>query len=140
MTVKIKTHHIFVSREIIDNAERNDSAHCMGADAIRETIEGAWSVDVSAELIRFNIGEVRYMYPTPAKVSIEAEKFDLEGPEAVEPFKFTLDSRQGCSAPVIRSGPRNKPNKPRTGPNRKRKPGVRWSKRRYAGLKTTTEV
>lgn len=135
---QIKTYNVYVTREIIDNAERNDSAHCMAADAIRETIDGVWSLDVSSELIRFNLGETRYMYPTPARVSVEAQKFDDDGPEAVQPFKFSLDGRQACSAPVIRYGPRGKPNKPRTSPNRKRKPGVRWTKRRYSGLKTTT--
>jgi len=76
----------------------------MVANAIREQIPNSYSVHVSGDFCRFNIGDdrlvtgVRLSYPMPAIALVNIEQYDDEMERHVEctvkPFQFNLDGRQ----------------------------------------------
>jgi hypothetical protein len=134
MPINSKSKFITVPEEIIKKSKRENSRHCMVADAIRRAVPEAYSVDVTAESIRFNVGETRYYFTTPSRVAQNIAMYD-EGRQ-VHPFKFTLQN--GYTAPVLRQT-RAKPAPGNVSKTRKRRLGqkdktVRMTRRR-AGLK-----
>lgn len=127
----MKTMTLKITQDLINEAMQKDSAKCMIAQAVR--MAGGSSTRVTAEHVAFNIDDVRYTFPMPAKASVELLKFDHSKKDA-KPFTITLDGRQGFSRPVIRH-----PERKGRGPTKaKRKPGfpkIRRSERRYHGLR-----
>src|SRR3974390_1998032 len=115
---RIASHKIKVTKEIIRNCLPNSQTHCMEAYAVRIAIPGSWSIKVTSESIRFNLGGnhregegTRYNYPNPRRAGRHAENLDRlydEGhtmeqiADIIGAFTFSIDGRQATSAPVIR--------------------------------------
>lgn len=117
-----------ITQKIIDDAVSKNSAHCMIAQAAR--MAGASSTNVTAEAITFNMGDMRYTYPLPARAAAELVKFD-KNKKLAEPFQFTLDGRTAFERPV-----KHNPNAKKRGPTKKRaKPTAKRSVRRFHGLR-----
>ena len=126
-----RSHSIHCTKEIIAQSVPRNSRWCIVAIAVRDQIQDAYSVEVTAETIRFNIRETRFIYPTQARVAAILIRYDTTGrrPRA---FKFRMNASQGYTCPVVR-----RPHAKR-GPDkikRGTKPKVRHSLRRYVGLK-----
>jgi hypothetical protein len=140
----IKSHKIEVSKEIIEFSKKTHRSQCMVAQAIRRDLPGAWSVKVTSDTIKFNIGGegeskeqgFRYCYDTPGRVGLAIAKFDSEGPGSIEPFSFKLDARQGLVAPIIKKGSQKKSTH-KKGAKRENL-GKRCAVRRYHGLAVVT--
>lgn len=131
---KPKSYRLTATKEIIAGSLPNDSRHCVLEETIRVRIAGAYSVQVTSEVTRFNVGEWRFYYPTPPNAAAIAARFDDTG-KRPRPFKFMLNARScmGVKA-VIRTGP-----KPAPDPTKKKRKETaapkRSGKRRYHGLK-----
>lgn len=85
---------IDVTEEIVAEATRGDSSHCMIADAIAAQIPGATRVAVDLQTIRWSNrdkGE-RYVYLTPPVAQDALVRFDQGQP--VEPIMFRLRAAQ----------------------------------------------
>jgi len=85
---------IRVTQDIIDNAIRGNSRHCMVADAIRAAGIKATRVTVDVNLLRFTerVGDetIRWGYITPVRVQNYIVAFDAG--DTIEPFAFDLKS------------------------------------------------
>jgi hypothetical protein len=81
---------ITVTPDIIENAERRSSSHCMWADAVRVAFPTAKSVSVDLQTIRFTdpAKKLRYVYLTPRAAQISLVLFD-QGTHT-EPTTVTL--------------------------------------------------
>lgn len=112
-----------ITDKILDVSVAKDSTHCMIAEALRQ--RGAWSINVNAEIVAFNIGEFRLMYPLPASAAIQLLRFDNR--EEVHPFAITLHCNTGFLRKVTR--------KPSTHGSGKRRP---YQKRAKSGVKRST--
>ena len=105
-----------VTREIIDQAEQRDSAHCMVAEAVKQAFPRASKISVDVQTIRFTDPDLgrRYAYLTPRRAQYAIVDFDAGRP--TEPFRLQLRGgsvtrsaagrRKGLDAKRI-------PNKPR---------------------------
>lgn len=127
--IKTKTKYIRVTDEIIKNSKKESSRHCMVADAIRHAIPEAYSIDVTAETIRFNVAETRYYFTTPSRVAANIALYDED--RHVPGFAFQLT--KPYTAPVLRN--RSKPAKGNVSKTRPRRLGqqdktVRLTRRR----------
>lgn len=145
---KAKHYTIHVTEEEINKSKKEHAGRCMVANAIRNCIPHAESIDVTSDTIRFNIkdeesGETfRYIYDTTGKAGKEIRKFDDN--EEIKPFKFKLDARQAFIKTVKPRGPR-KSTKKRTGPKNAIPPCKRVNSRRTVvrrrhGLKISSET
>ena len=124
------TYLIDCTKEIIDQAEPRESRWCIVAIAVRLQIPGAYSVHVTAETINYNIGEVRYVHPLPARIAVILSRFD-HTEKRPRPFSFRLDNRLAFTRPVIRR-PLAKRGKDKI---KRKAPGARRTMRRYVGLR-----
>ena len=77
-----------VTQEIITNAIRSDSSHCVIADALQAAVPDARRVSVDLATIRFSdpISRKRYVYLTPAAAQAVLVNFD----QGINPEPFTL--------------------------------------------------
>lgn len=85
---------IYVTQEMIDEAIRNNSGHCMVADAIKAAIPEARMVTVDLQTIRWSnpLKRLRYMVLTPRSVQVYIVNWDLGNKPA--PFSFVLREAQ----------------------------------------------
>lgn len=85
---------IIISREIIEDAVKGDSSHCMIAEAIRDRYPNASAIAVDLQTIRFSDREkrLRYTYLTPRIVQLAIVRFD-QGLDQ-DPFQFSLRGGQ----------------------------------------------
>jgi hypothetical protein len=108
-----KAAHVTVTDEVIANACRRDSGHCMIADALKMMNPGVNHVDVDLQTIRFSdpAKGARYIYLTPPLAQRALIRFD-QG-ETVEPFDFTLRT----PTQIVRAGahPKGAPSNARQG-------------------------
>jgi hypothetical protein len=102
----MKTVNLVITQDIIDNAEPSSTGACMVARALRQQLDGVWSIHVAAGLAKFNVGEMRYAFSVPARVSAAIIAFD-KNPKEVKPFRCTL-RRLASPARVKRKGPYSK--------------------------------
>lgn len=81
---------VYVSRQIIDEAEIKHSGHCMISDAIKAAMPGAKHVATDVQTVRFTDSEepLRYTYLTPRSAAMALLQFD-QGIHT-EPFTFRL--------------------------------------------------
>lgn len=88
-----------VTDDIIDDAVRGHSGHCMVAEAVKATYPGAAYVSVDLQTIRFTdpTKRQRYTYLTPRTVQVALCRFD-EGDTTIEPFNFQLRNGQVTAA------------------------------------------
>lgn len=107
--MKLRDFTLKITKNLIIEAARENSAKCMIARAIHEA--GGTYPSVTKELISFNKDGVRYSYPTPARAAKELVRFD-EG-EDIQPFVVRL-SRNVCSTRPVAYVPRAKVVKPKT--------------------------
>lgn len=127
----IKSKVLHVTKEILRMSERQNSHHCIVANAIRAAIPGVFSVDVTVDSIRFNYGGLRYYWRNPAPIAKRLIKWDENG--EVKPFSFQL--QHPLTAEIQKRLPRvGKPNA-----HPKRAHGDRFIARRRHGLKTLRE-
>jgi hypothetical protein len=79
-----------VTTEHVNDAERENSGHCMVAEAIKSALPEARTVMVDLQTIRFSLFEkgIRYIYLTPRPVQEKLLNFDLGEPTG--PFRFRL--------------------------------------------------
>jgi hypothetical protein len=79
-----------VSKELIDEAYRRDSSHCMTAMAVKDAQPLAASISVDLQTIRFSLPQrrLRFTYLTPRVCQLALIKWD-QG-ELPEPFEFRL--------------------------------------------------
>lgn len=83
---------IAVTQEIIDNSTRNQSRHCMVADAMKAAIPDASRIIVDLNTIRLTMKNGhRWAYITPNKVGNYIVAFDAG--ETIEPFTFVLNDQ-----------------------------------------------
>jgi hypothetical protein len=89
-TLKAPRVKLAVTDELIAEATKEDSSHCMIADAVRAALPYARGVSVDIQLIRFSDWQnrVRYAYLTPRLAQEALVKFDAG--EKVEPFRCEL--------------------------------------------------
>jgi hypothetical protein len=82
---------IYVTSEEIDHAVKNDSHHCMIADALQRTIPSAKYIMVDLQSIRFTDveGGQRYIYLTPPSAQKAIIDFDHGNPN-LKPFSFSM--------------------------------------------------
>ena len=139
--MKPKSWNIAVDEPIIKRAQPNSQAHCLIAEAVRARIPGAWSVRVTTEAVKFNLGgdyktydpeATRFRYDLPSRVGIMAANFDKDR-DSVKPFRFQLDARTATYAPVLWRGPASKPYQKRKR-YRRTSAGRRCTERRHVGL------
>jgi len=143
---RIKSRTIKITREIIDSAIPQNTSHCLLAEGIRKSIPDSYSVYVSGEFVKFNVGDhkkvtgTRYCYQLTSATSKKAEEFDTMEENGIsrshfKPFLFVLDGRHATSAKVVKAGPQSglKRKKKATGYKRK-VTEKRCSVRRYRGL------
>jgi hypothetical protein len=106
-----------VTEDVIEQAERKNSNHCMVADAIKASIPHASSVSVDLATIRFTDPEKRqrYIYLTPYHVQRALIDFD-QGVHN-QPFNFQLRK----AAQVLESGSRRLPDGTKKRPSRANK-------------------
>ena len=92
--------NIAVTEEEINLATRQDSSHCMIADAVKAAVPDAVYIAVDLQTIRFSDTStgLRYTYLTPRTAQIALCAFD-EGHSDIQPFQFQLRD-----AHVTRSG------------------------------------
>lgn len=83
---------VIVTQEIIDNACRRDSSHCMIADAIKAAVPSSHFRSVDVATIRFTDPEkrMRFIWLTPRIAQEKLVQFD-QG-KKVQPFSFWLRS------------------------------------------------
>jgi hypothetical protein len=131
---------ISITQDIIDRAIPGTGSKCMVAMALRERVPNIYSIHVTSEWVRFNIGDckaitgIRYMYPVPARAMRAVRQFDIDRSK-VKPFTFNLDGRDATTAVVVKIGPRNSLDHKRKKNSVKRNVGpVRCRSRRYQGL------
>jgi hypothetical protein len=100
---------IQVTKEIIANACKADSARCMIADALKVAYPDAQAVIVDLQLIRFSDPKSgrRYEYLTPQRCQVGLVDFDQGIPP--EPFEFRLQG--GFSRPMWKKSPAPKDDK-----------------------------
>ena len=67
-----------VTEDIINNAEKRSSSHCMWADASRVAFPTAKSISVDLQTVRFTDPEkkLRYVYLTPRAAQVSLVLFD----------------------------------------------------------------
>lgn len=106
-------HTVRVTQEIIDNACRNDSGHCMVADAIIASVPGSKGASADIATLRFSNPDkgLRYIYMTPRRVQEAILAFDLG--EKPDPFEFRLRAGQTIRAGGRRGGKPRPPKSPR---------------------------
>jgi hypothetical protein len=100
----MKQIYLNIGQDLIDKATPMNSRRCMIAQALRKQ-HGAWSIDVTADSIRFNLDEMRYMCSTPPDAAVNLIRFDRNR-KVVKPFRILL--RNLFSKPVVRHGRRKK--------------------------------
>jgi hypothetical protein len=85
---------IHVTKEIIDNAERQKSSNCMVADSIKARAKAAGAqitnVQVDKQSIRLDMNGKRRIWWTPPVIAKDIDRF--ERGFRVKPFKFELRS------------------------------------------------
>lgn len=105
-----KHYVIKVTEEEIVESQKGHAGKCMVANAIRKSIPGAESIDVTPDTVRFNLFDsnsgktYRYIYDTVGRAGVEILNFDDD--KEVKPFRFKLDARQAFTKEVKRRGPR----------------------------------
>jgi len=118
---------IEVTEEDIRRAERNNSFHCVVAQAVARTITDATNVDVDTQSIRFSVPVSkdgtceRWLYWTPYRV--QQYIIDFDAGEQIEPFAFQLRS------PERRASKRNAGNELTKDARAKRENAYRRAKR-----------
>jgi len=126
-----------VTQDVIDRAKPNNQSWCMLGLTVREQIPGSYSIRIDASMIRFNIGNVKFAYPTPGPASAYVKQFDHDASKekevTVKPFKVPLHVRDCYIAPVKRKGPQS-PKATKRAKFVPNKPGVKRCIRRYNGL------
>jgi len=90
-----KKHEYFqikVTRECIDNSERNSLHWCIYALAILYSIPGAVHVSVDKNEARFSYKGYRYVFPTPEKTAKIAKAYDdaLLTKAEIQPWRDVL--------------------------------------------------
>ncbi len=82
---------IEVTQDLIDQAKRGDSSHCMIAEAIKAAIPTARAITVDLASIRYtdNKAGKRYLMLTPPTAQQHLLWFD-QGDERLKPFSFKL--------------------------------------------------
>lgn len=107
----MKTIHLNVTKQLIAQATRKDSNHCMIADAVRKLFPAAKYIKVDTQSVRFSDIETqkRHFYFTPPVAQLALVNFDKGKP--VKPFAFTLSD--GITKPMGWS--QNHPNSSRKG-------------------------
>src|SRR5262245_15979594 len=83
-----------ITKELIAEAVKGDSSHCMVAEAVKEAVPGASHVSVDIQSIRFSDAKkgVRYIYLTPRKAQMAILEFD-KGKQP-KPFRTTIQGAQ----------------------------------------------
>ena len=96
-----------ITQDLIDEATRQDSGHCVIADAIKSLVKGASNVSVDLATIRWTDREagVRYVYLTPIPAQQLLLSFDYGMP--IEPQQI----RMGFAAQVVEVTAKNKVDK-----------------------------
>ena len=79
---------IEVTQEIIDQAVRKDSGHCVIADGLRLALPEARRISVDLATIRFSLDGRRYIFATPRRAQETLLKFD-DG-AVIEPLQVRL--------------------------------------------------
>lgn len=131
-----KNFTVSITDDILKRSKPGTSKECMVAMAVREQIPGAWSVNVSSDSIRFNLGGerddegTRYSFPTPALAAMCIQKFD-DG-KKVRPFRLRLQAAQCYTSPVLKRGSQRKSrHKKKT----RQRPAARCTVRRFHGIR-----
>jgi hypothetical protein len=124
---KPKSLTLNITQKIIDEAVPLNSSKCMIAQAVRHA--GGSSVHVTAETVRFNLGETRFTYDLPPKAVVELYKFE-EDKHSVQPFRVVLDGRGASSRPVRHHAGKRGPTK-----KKHQKSAPRRTVRRFHGLR-----
>ena len=107
-------HKIKVNEEVISTARRANSAHCVGADAIKWQVPHAANISVDLQTVRYSDrtrGE-RYVYLTPRILQECIIAWDAG--QVPKPFNFSL---LGASVHLTQ---RKQPNGKRRPPGKKR--------------------
>ena len=133
--MKSSTKRLHVTSEILKEAVREDSSHCMYAQALR--MGGASSVNVTAEKIRWNEGGFRHFTHMPPRGAQTLLQF--EDGMLIMPHEMVIQGRDIFFKPV-----ELRPHAKKRGPTRKHQKHlaskVVRSKRRFAGLQILTEL
>lgn len=81
---------VFVNKQNIAESVKENSSHCMTAEAVKESYPGAKFVSVDISTIRFTDTQrgLRFVYLTPRIVQVNILRFD-QG-LAFNPFRFQL--------------------------------------------------
>ena len=97
--IRVPTHSIAITEEIINKACRRDSRHCMIAEAIREQIQGATFIAVDMMTIRFSVPEkgLRFSYHTPPLAQDALARFD----RGIEVDPFTIKLKNGHAISMV---------------------------------------
>lgn len=81
---------VIVTEDDIKRAHKNDSYHCVVAQAVARAVKTATNIDVDMQTIRMSVGSERLKYLTPYAVQGYIVAFDAG--EKIEPFAFQLRS------------------------------------------------
>lgn len=83
-----------ITQDIIDNSMRQNSGHCMIAEAIKQQVPNAKQVSVDLQTIRFSdtVKQKRYIFLTPRIAQQALIRFDQGLP--VEPFEMAITPSQ----------------------------------------------
>ena len=85
-----------VTQADIDRATRNHSARCVVATAIARSIDGARSVSIDAQTVRFTVDDERRIYLTPPAAVGYVIAFDAG--DTLHPFAFRLSENYRVAA------------------------------------------
>lgn len=116
--IEPKNWTIKITKQDILTAKPNHSGRCMVANGGRHCIFGSYSIDVTADTFRFNLGEgkdaTRFVYDIPARVGAFIAAFDDEEKrKTLKPFIFRLDARQ-CAVRLVEFRPKHPETKRKT--------------------------
>ena len=83
---------LVVDENLIREAKKRDSNHCMIAEAIKKAVPGAASIAVDLTTIRFSdtTKRVRYHYITPRVIQLALVNFDQGRGRKLVPFEVKL--------------------------------------------------
>ena len=100
--LRAPTKKVFISQERINTSVERDSAHCMFADAIKDSIPSAQRPEVDIQTVRWSDPEAgyRYVYLTPRAVQDAIIHFDTGEKNKLKPFTFTLPSKEAQMFPL----------------------------------------
>ena len=91
-----------VTQDHIDSSIREDSSHCMLAEAIKDALPGVKRVSVDLATIRYTHKRKRYVYLTPRPAQVALLEFDNGRP--ITPFKLRLGKAAQILEPSKREG------------------------------------